>query len=54
MFKLIVGQTEWLYDGPKALKRAKFAARLMMRRLNVKTAYIVPYGMEGETLIVSR
>ena len=54
MFKLTVGKTvEWLYEGPKALKRAKFAARLLMRRLGVKVAYITPYGMDGETLIVS-
>jgi hypothetical protein len=54
MFKLIIdGNLEWLYEGPNAVKRAKFAAKLMLRRLGLKTAYIMPYGgMQGETIIV--
>ncbi len=52
MFKLTVGKLEWLYEGPKAVKRAKFAARIMMRRLGVKVAYITPFDCDGETIIV--
>ena len=52
MFKLLVGDKEWLYEGPKALKRAKFAARLMMRRLGVRVAYIIPADCDGETIIL--
>lgn len=55
MWKLILPNHEWLYDGPRALHRAKFAAKLMLRRLNCKLAYIMPYGgFEGETFIVKR
>lgn len=54
MFKLIVGKQEWLYEGPRAVHRAKFAAKLMLRRLNLQTAYITPYLHAGETIIVKR
>jgi hypothetical protein len=54
MWKLVIGKLEWLYEGKNAVKRARFAAKLMLRRLNLKTAFIVPYGMEGETIIVTR
>ena len=54
MFKLICGTAEWLYEGPKAIHRAKFAAQLLMRRQGVKIAYITPYLHVGETIVVRR
>jgi hypothetical protein len=58
MWKLIMPGREWLYEGPKALHRAKFAAKLMLRRkeyTDYKAVFIVPYGgFEGETFVVSR
>jgi hypothetical protein len=44
MFKLIVGKTQWLFDGRHVHQRAKFAAEILMRRQHVKTAELVPYG----------
>lgn len=46
MWKLILvpGEREWLYEGPRALHRARFAAKLMIRRLGLAHADIVPYG----------
>jgi hypothetical protein len=58
MWKLILPGQEWLYEGPRALHRAKFAAKLMLRRAKYKdypAAFIMPYGgFEGETFIVKR
>lgn len=53
-YKLIVGNREWLYEGPKAIKRARFAGKILLRRLGLKVGYIVPYGFVGETLIVQK
>lgn len=44
MWKLCVGSVEWLYEGQNALKRASFAAKIMMRRLKVRKAVVKPYG----------
>lgn len=51
MFKLCVGNVEWLFDGDRALRRARFAGHILMRRLGVKCGVILPYGgMNAEPL----
>jgi hypothetical protein len=56
MYKLVVGETQWLYDGPEAIRQATFAAHILMRRQGISVAFIVPYGGSagGEAIVINR
>lgn len=53
-YTMSCGNVQWLYEGPQAIHRAKFAAKLLMRRMGLKVAFIMPYLVDGETIIVER
>lgn len=54
MYILKVAGREWLFDGEKALRRARKAAQLLMRRWAVKRAEITPYCMIGDSYVIRR